>query len=73
MVRLFVTNGVNYLTVAGAIDTGKPLYTEWVSPRATSYDVWGDPNHSWAKSGSTFVTYTDTPVLTYTKAVKFRA
>jgi hypothetical protein len=64
-----VTNGVNYLTVAGAIETGKPLYTEWKLSKSVGYDVWGDPNHSWAKSGSTFVTYTDTPVLTYTKAV----
>jgi hypothetical protein len=51
------------------IDSGKKLYTEWNLSRGTSYDVWGAPNHSWAKSGTTFVTYTDTPVLTYTKAV----
>jgi len=59
------------LTAAGAYETADYLYTEWGLSKATSYDVWGAPNHSWALSGKTFVTYENTPVLTYTKQVKF--
>jgi len=64
-------NGYNFLTVAGAIDTGRQLMEAWDLSVAYAYDVWGAPNHSWYKGTTKFVTYDDKPVLTYTKEVKY--
>ena len=74
-----VTNGVNYMTVAGAIKTGVSLAeSDWaLSYVSSAMDKFGRPGHSWNKFSDNKVTttvkygpYIDTPLATYTVAAK---
>jgi len=64
-------NGYNYLTVAGAIDTGRQLMKRWNLREGSEYDVWGVPSSKWYDADGEFLSYDATPVLTYKTAVKF--
>jgi len=64
-------NGYNYLTVAGAIDTGRQLMERWKLSEGSEYDVWGVPSSKWYDDGDEFLSYDATPVLTYKTEVKF--
>jgi hypothetical protein len=67
----------NYLTVAGAIDTGKALSEVWnLTYVSSTRDNWGRPGHVWnvfsgSKKGTTaYGPYIDTPLATYKVATK---
>ena len=64
-------NGYNYLTVAGAIDTGRQLMERWNLSEGSEYDVWGVPSSKWYDADGEFLSYDATPVLTYKTEVKF--
>ena len=59
-------NGKLYLTVAGAVKTGKPLYNEFKLKKGTSYDAFERPYTKWTYDDDKSVEVMDSPKATFT-------
>ena len=59
-------NGKLYLTVAGAVKTGKPLYKDFKLEKGTSYDAFERPYTKWTYDDDKSVEVMDSPKATFT-------